>query len=157
MCLPQEFAKKTTAQQLAAGVTDFDPAAKAADQRVLGQVIAQDVVNRLHDNLVVSPTAIVSTLLIDAPAGMTWKRMVQQTGWLCKEILDRNGTLLHPSLMPVESARRGVHLLGNHVEWDDDATSEATASHSMNSLVRTASATGAVGEDHAEKSLLMCW
>eukprot|EP01051_Picozoa_sp_SAG22_P019045 SAG22_NODE_3391_length_1736_cov_2.588271_5_plen_112_part_01 len=58
----QDFVKETRAA----------PGFKPDDPKALGRALANDVINRMHQELVVSPTAIVSTLLIDAaqPASM---------------------------------------------------------------------------------------
>jgi thioester reductase-like protein/1-acyl-sn-glycerol-3-phosphate acyltransferase len=105
----------------AAGNKSFDPSGDEDDRRALDRHLAFDVVGRLHSEIEISPTAMVSTLLLEAPSGLTWGRITHQVEWMSEQVRQRGGRLIHSRLCSAEAARKGVNLLGDHVSWDPES------------------------------------
>ena len=116
----QETIANAKAEAEAEGAESFEPESCEKDRKALDRHLALDVIKRLHEELEVSPTALVSTLLLDAPAGLSWNRLTHQVDWLSGEVRRRGGRLLHSKLCGAEAARKGVNLLGDHVHWNAD-------------------------------------
>jgi glycerone phosphate O-acyltransferase/fatty acyl-CoA reductase len=98
----------------------FDPSSVEDDRKALDRHIALDVVRRLHDEMEISPTAMVSTLLLESPSGLSWGRITHQVEWLTEQVSQRGGRLIHSRLCSAEAARKGVNLLGDHVSWSQE-------------------------------------
>lgn len=103
------------------GDDSFDPSGNEEDRRALDRYVALDVVRRLHEEIEISPTSLVSTLLLESPGGLSWARITHQVEWLTEQVSQRGGRLIHSRLCSAEAARKGVNLLGDHVSWSQES------------------------------------
>lgn len=117
----QETILNAKAEAAEQGNANFDPSANEEDRKALDRHLAFDVINRFHAELEISPTALVSVLLLEQPTpGLTWGRITHQVEWLSEQVKQRGGRLIHSRLCSAEAARKGVNLLGDHVHWSPE-------------------------------------
>eukprot|EP01111_Echinosteliopsis_oligospora_P006266 TRINITY_DN2032_c0_g1_i1.p1 TRINITY_DN2032_c0_g1~~TRINITY_DN2032_c0_g1_i1.p1 ORF type:complete len:1215 (-),score=254.54 TRINITY_DN2032_c0_g1_i1:38-3682(-) len=69
----------------------YNPFDNEVDKRDLIQTLSYEISSVLDKNIVITPTAIVSTVFLTFRRGMSREELVSRTDWLCEEITARGG------------------------------------------------------------------
>ena len=92
----QDFRKSLTKKRDAAAKragddTKFDPAGNKQDCKAFNTELAYDVLGRLRDLLSISPTALVSALMLNHRHGVAEEVLQEELDWLRTQVLLRGG------------------------------------------------------------------